>query len=259
MGAKVYAYDESAEVARALGKHVLKLQDQAIENKGVFKIAVSGGSLGKALRRALIDNEQVASKVQWDKWEVYFSDERLVPLNHEDSNGGLFIQLVVEQLPKGSARPKVISINESLVTGKDGQVQDADIDKDLAITSEYESKLPDDKTIDLVLLGCGPDGHTCSLFPGHPLLKERSKFIAYIKDSPKPPPRRITFTFPLLEKATAISFVAEGAGKASTLKEVFNNAKSQLPSKMVNDLHSDVSWFVNNEAVNGVDIIPAKY
>lgn len=259
MVAKVYAYEESGDVAKALGRHVLKLQNQAIDAKGKFKIAVSGGSLGKALKRALIDNEEVASQIQWAKWEVYFSDERLVPIQHEDSNCGLFIQLVVEQLPQGTTPPKVVSIDESLLTGKDGQIEGADIDQDLKITQDYESKLPADKKIDLVLLGCGPDGHTCSLFPGHDLLKERSKLIAYIKDSPKPPPRRITFTFPLLENATALSFVAEGAGKAPILKEIFNNSASELPSKLVNDLDLDVSWFVNNEAVNGVDVIPSKY
>lgn len=259
MVATVYSYKESTDVANALAKHVLKYQSKALETSDKFKIAVSGGSLGKALKKALIDNQEAYKQVKWDKWEVYFSDERIVPLKHEDSNAGLFISLVIDQLPSDITKPKVITIDESLVTGKDGLIEGGDVSKDIAIAEDYESKLPADKKIDLVLLGCGPDGHTCSLFPGHELLKERSKLITFIQDSPKPPPRRITFTFPLLEKAGGLAFVAEGAGKASILKEIFNNPDSKLPSQLVNQIDSEVAWFVNNDAINGVDIIPSKY
>lgn len=259
MSSTVYAYEDSNDVANALAKHVLKIQDQSIEQSGKFKIAVSGGSLGKVLKKALIDNKEVSSQVKWDKWEVYFSDERLVPINHEDSNCGLFISSVIDHLPSDVTKPKIISIDESLLTGKDGQVEGSELEKDIVITEDYESKLPEDKVIDLILLGCGPDGHTCSLFPGHELLNENSKLIAHIKDSPKPPPRRITFTFPLLKKGKSIAFVAEGAGKAPILKEIFNDPSSKLPSKLVNELDVETCWFVNDAAVNGVDVIASKY
>ena len=78
---------------------------------------------------------------------------------------------------------------------------------------EYESemmkRLPS-MSLDLALCGMGPDGHTCSLFPGHPLLDEKTALIAPITDSPKPPPSRITMTFPLLAKSRTIVFVVTG-------------------------------------------------
>lgn len=260
MSPTVYAYKESIDVAKSVGKHVVNLQNAAIAERGSFRIAVSGGSLGKVLKKALIDDSNIAPEVQWNKWEVFFSDERLVPLNHPDSNYGLFNEMVLAHLPAGSGKPKVNTIEEELLTGKDGLTDGVDVSKDKEIATSYAAKLPKDLKLDLILLGCGPDGHTCSLFPGHPLLKERSESISYISDSPKPPPRRITFTFPVLEKATAVAFVAEGSGKAPILKEIFNDKSSQLPSKLVNEIKGvQVSWFVDDSAINGVEIVPSKY
>ncbi|CCG23331.1 Sol3 6-phosphogluconolactonase [Candida orthopsilosis Co 90-125] len=259
MTAEVYSYSEQVDLANAVGKYIVKHQNEAIKANGSFKIALSGGSLGKVLKEALIDNKSIGAEVQWDKWGVYFSDERLVPLNHKDSNYGLFNEMVLENLPSDSAKPNVHTIDESLLTGKDGQIEGADVEKDKEIAKRYAAHLP--HKFDVILLGCGPDGHTCSLFPGHKLLDERAQLVSYVNDSPKPPPRRITITFPVLESATAIAFVAQGSGKAPILKEIFNDPESKLPSKLVTDITSgtEVSWFVDSAAIEGADVLSSKY
>lgn len=71
---------------------------------------------------------------------------------------------------------------------------------------------------DVLLLGLGPDGHTCSLFPNHKLLDETSLWVCPINDSPKPPLSRITFTFPVINNARVCIFAVLGSSKAKIIK-----------------------------------------
>jgi len=103
-----------------------------------------------------------------------------------------------------------------------------------------------------VLLGMGPDGHTASLFPDDALLSVEDRWVASIEDSPKPPSKRITLTFPVINAARHVFFVCTGSSKAASLAKVLNtkaNARdSALPAARVQPASGNLVWFVDDAA-----------
>ncbi len=106
--------------------------------------------------------------------------------------------------------------------------------------------------LDLALLGVGPDGHVCSLFPGHPLLLEESRFVAVLDDSPKPPPRRMTLTLPALAAAELVVVAALGRSKAEIVRAAIEEPSSALPVARVARRARRCIFFVDAEAASGL-------
>lgn len=102
-------------------------------------------------------------------------------------------------------------------------------------------------SFDLLLLGVGPDGHIASLFPGHELLNVTDRLITYITDSPKPPPKRITMTYKLINEARNSIFTVPGKGKADIIKKIFDT-KVDLPAARVNS--ANVKWIIDENAAS---------
>jgi 6-phosphogluconolactonase len=230
-------------VADALNGKVVEICQAALHERDRFIVALSGGSLPRLLGGL---NDAFASSgvdPRWDQWHVLLADERCVPRSSVDSNMGALERDFLSST--GIPASQVHGISPELV-------QRENIDT-VAVAKDYEQKLlrvlagkddddheaaDDPKTLllDLAVLGFGPDGHTCSLFPGHRLLEEIDMWVAPIDDSPKPPPKRITLTFPVLNQNTKhVIFCGAGDSKQAIVKKVFNDYENVREAVEGND------------------------
>ncbi|KAK6952881.1 hypothetical protein Daesc_005178 [Daldinia eschscholtzii] len=238
----LFAFSDIEALAPALRSYIITCQNAGITRHGVFKVAVSGGSLPNTLAKALLAKPKSdEDTVKFDKWEIFFADERAQLWISQDRIAG--------QDPPELGQPTIHPIDTQYL---DDTQELADQYEKVLVNSFAKGdsvKLP---IFDLLLLGSGPDGHTCSLFPGHPLLRETDAWVAPIEDSPKPPPRRITLTLPVVTHAVKVAFVATGAAKKEILKEIFEQGNG-LPCALVNEATGErCSWFTDNAAVEGV-------
>jgi 6-phosphogluconolactonase len=167
-------------------------------------IVITGGSTprGAYARAAAHDGD-------WSGATVWFSDERMVPPDHPDSNFAMADQALLSRL---SNPPRVMRMQGEL--GAD------------AAAGAYEAALREhlggSPRFDLVLLGMGPDSHVASLFPGKPELEERGRFaVAVPIAGMEPQVPRVTLTYPVLNGAREVAFLISGADKADAVARAF--------------------------------------
>ncbi|OCT56800.1 hypothetical protein XELAEV_18004383mg [Xenopus laevis] len=228
---QICVFPSPAELALSLSQLLVH------ESQGTcsFRLALSGGSLVQLLSREL----PKTAGLNTAGWKVAFCDERLVPFSDPESTYGEYKRQLV---PHGLlSESQFVTIDPAL------PVEEAAVD----YTKKLRELFPDDglPAFDLLILGIGPDGHTASLFPGHPLLQVTDKVVAPISDSPKPPPQRITLTLPVINAAKTVVFVATGEGKATILKRILQEEESDpLPAARVSPVRGKLLWFVDEPA-----------
>lgn len=224
------------DVISKLMNLIQNISEESITSNGIFTVGLSGGSLGSFLATGL-------PKLQSDfsKWKLFFCDERVVPEDNNDSTFGFYKTALL-----GSTKLK----EEQFIKIKQG-VSANEAAEDYA--QQLQKHFPDGEIprFDLLLLGMGPDGHTCSLFPNHPLLKEKEKCIAAITDSPKPPPERVTMTFKVINNSKNCIFAMCGKEKATMAKRILQN-KEDLPATQVNPTNGEVYWILDEEAAKEI-------
>jgi 6-phosphogluconolactonase len=171
---RVFADAEAASQATAalLAEQIA----DAVASRGAAHLALAGGGTPKRTYELLGDD----GAIDWDGVELWMGDERVVPADDPESNLGMIRAMVGEKV--------VDEARWHPVRTELGAQGAAD-----AYAREWG-----DRVLDVAFQGVGPDGHTASLFPDHPLLDVTDTPVAAITDSPKPPPERITFTVPVI-------------------------------------------------------------
>jgi len=200
-------------LSEALGQRVETATAQALADRRRFAIALPGGSVATSFFPRLAN-----SALDWSRVDFFWGDERAVPEDDPESNYGAARKLWLE--PAGVPASCVHRM----------PADSADLPQAaLAHAAELERLLGSPPSLDVALLGMGPDGHVCSLFPGHPLLRDESRWVAAILDSPKPPPRRLTLTLPVLAAARLVVVAAMGESKAEPIQQAVLDPASELP------------------------------
>ena len=241
-------FPESSQVADALADLTMKAAEEAIKERGSFAVAVAGGSLIN-----LLGGLKGKQDVDWSNWHVFWVDERCVPHSDTDSNFGGAVKALLGEVPIPSTQ--LYAIDETLCPQNAGAAKACAEEYDAKLKSLSREILPVSgaglPVFDLLLLGFGPDGHICSLFPDHALLSVTDPWILPISDSPKPPPERITFSLPVVNAAKSKCFIAVGEGKAemaaTIIKKSSSGGDSSVPASLVT---GDVVWLMDEAAAS---------
>ncbi|XP_076000120.1 6-phosphogluconolactonase [Genypterus blacodes] len=238
---RVAVFPSSAELGPALARLVASRAAEAVGARGRFTLGLSGGSLVSMLGKEL----PALPDLDCSKWIVGFCDERLVPFGHPESTYGLYKNQLFSK----------INVPDSGILTIDASLLLHECAEDYARKLKEAFQAEDLPVFDLLLLGMGPDGHTCSLFPDQPVLQETEKIVAPVSNSPKPPPQRVTMTFPVVNAARCVAFVSTGGSKAAVLKEVLEGSEGPaLPAARVAPSKGELFWLLDDPAAASLTI-----
>jgi len=217
----------AAALAAEFARRVADRAQEAVRKRGVFTLAIPGGSVARAFLPAL-----AGAALPWESTALFWVDERAVPIEDAESNAGMARTLLAGSRASALARWHPIDIGP-----------DVDLSA-RAYSDRLVGLLGTPPVIDLILLGVGEDGHVASLFPAHVPL---GGWVAAVHDAPKPPPRRVTLTLDTLAAGRLICIAALGEEKSKIAAELLETRAPELPvSRVVADAQD--AWVFLDES-----------
>jgi 6-phosphogluconolactonase len=242
--AEIQVLSNLQELTRRAAVEFVSQATEAVRRKGLFTVALSGGSTPKGLYSLLADgNEGFRARVAWDKIHFFWGDERHVPPDHPESNYRMAYEALLSKIP-------VPPDNVHRIKAENPNAADAARDYEEILREFFKLGQGQKPRFDLVLLGMGPEGHTASLFPGSEVIHEKGRLVAapWVE---KFKTYRITLTPPVLNNAVCVMFLVSGEEKAETLKSVLQGEyrPDQFPAQVIHPLSGRLVWLVDQAAV----------
>jgi 6-phosphogluconolactonase len=187
--------DDADAVALEAARRMLQSASRAISARGLFRIVLAGGRTPEAAYRLL-----VGADTDWSRWEIYFGDERCLPVDDAERNSRMAARALLDPVAIPAANIHPIPAEQGAE----------------AAANAYQPVIRAALPFDLVLLGIGEDGHTASLFPGqqHPA----GQLVHAVHNAPKPPPDRVSLGAGALSEAREVLILATGAAKRAAIK-----------------------------------------
>jgi 6-phosphogluconolactonase len=226
-------------LADAAARLIADAAADAIEARGRFMWALAGGETPRATY-ARLALPPFRERVDWRRVWVFFGDERAVPPDHPDSNYRMAHETLLGKVPVPAAQ--VLRIR--------GEAEDLEVaaaEYAGALVTAFGTRRGELPRFDLVLLGMGVDGHTASLFPGSPVVREVFRAVAAVHVGAASIPQRLTLTLPVLNAAARVVFLVAGAEKAKAVKAVLGE-RATLPAAMVQPNHGELVWLLDRAA-----------
>jgi len=226
----------------------------ALEERGVFHVALAGGTTPAALHRAVA--EQSDLDAAWHRTHAWFGDERAVPPTDRRSNYHMAQETLFEPVPLPATQIHRM------------EAEDPDLG---AAADRYERALRAARgngagppVLDLLWLGLGEDGHTASLFPGSPALAVHDRAVVPVEGGPPDTPRRLSLTLPVLSAARRVFFVVSGANKADAVAAALEFAPgaaldSLPPAARVRPAPGRLLWLVDEAAASRLKRTPRAH
>ncbi|GAA3715122.1 6-phosphogluconolactonase [Gordonia hankookensis] len=236
-------FDDKNDLVATAANRFVDLVTRAQTERGVASVVLTGGSNGIAILRALAAD---SGDIDWSRVELFWGDDRFVPADDPERNYGQARDALLDHVPVDPDRIHPMAAS-------DGEFGD-DI---TAAASAYARVLGHVGTgqvphFDLHLLGMGGEGHINSLFPHTAATAETEKTVVAVEESPKPPPRRITLTLPVVNRSKAVWFLVAGADKADAVAAAHTGASAaDWPCAGAHGTDETV-WFLDRPAASRI-------
>jgi 6-phosphogluconolactonase len=223
---------DADQLAQAIADRLTERVSHIHASQRVPRIVLTGGTIAAAAYER-ID----AGAADWADVEFWFGDERFMPEGHADRNDKQARDAFLDRV--GATRVHSISGNDCSLSAAEA-------------ADRYAATLPE-APFDVVLLGMGPDGHVASLFPHHPQLQEIDRACAELFDSPKPPPVRISMTFPAINHSESVWFLVSGEEKADAVARALaqDGSVDETPARGAHGMQQTL-WFLDEDAAGAI-------
>ncbi|MFD6699024.1 MULTISPECIES: 6-phosphogluconolactonase [unclassified Microbacterium] len=207
---RVVIGEDPASLARLVADRFLVRVQARIRDGRIAHVALTGGSMGSAVLRAVAEDARTA-QVDWSLVHFWWGDERFVPAQDPDRNAGQARTALLDRIPVPAENVHEMVASDAGLSLDEGAAAYA---AELARFGDAERAWP---SFAVCFLGVGPDGHIASLFPDHAEIRVTDAAVLPVRNSPKPPPERITLTRPVINSSKRVWLVLTGAEKASAL------------------------------------------
>lgn len=232
--AQVRVHPSKQALADAIAARLVGAIIDAVAERGVAHVSLTGGSMGSALIASLVQTP-ARDAIDWSKVVIWWGDERYLPAGDPDRNDTQNDEAGLSSLGLDPA-------NIHRVPGPDTSASAE------ASAQAYGQELRDAGAFDVMILGVGPDGHVASLFPHHPAARTTGELTVAVHDSPKPPPDRVSLTFEALGRSRRVWFVVAGGDKADAVRRgVGPSDPDDTPASAVKGT-DETLWLVDRDA-----------